>query len=452
MLDGLDPPLTLGDDEPPPPDEYFPAPIARMQRAVMCYLAHFDSDAAPLPEVEHGALGGHAVSGGVYEGRARVVLGPQDFSRIEPGDVLVARTTSPAYNVLLPLLGAVVTDRGGCLSHAAIVAREYRIPGVVGCGDATSSIRDGSIVRVDGERGTVRVLRHGDTLDAAASVPVNVAVRAPRPRPGGRCVALISADEVGRFGGKAAGLGASLREGLPVPDGLALDVAFTESVAAGDPEALARLGEALAALEGPFAVRSSAVGEDGGATSFAGQHLTVLGVRALEDAVDAVARVWASGRSEAALAYRRRMGVDGEPEVAVVLQRMVEPTAAGVLFTRNPMTAADERVIEATWGLGEAVVAGLVTPDHFRLLRSGEVLERRAGEKDVAIRRAPGGGTREEPVDPSDVHRLCLDDAHLVALSELAARCELVFGGPQDLEWARIGDRLVLLQSRAVTT
>jgi pyruvate,water dikinase len=97
-------------------------------------------------------------SGGKCVGTARVVLTPTDFSKVSAGDVLVARITTPAYNVLLPLLGAVVTDRGGVLSHAAIVSREYGIPGVVGARDATTRIPDGARVEVDGDAGTVRVL------------------------------------------------------------------------------------------------------------------------------------------------------------------------------------------------------------------------------------------------------------------------------------------------------
>jgi pyruvate,water dikinase len=94
----------------------------------------------------------------VYEGTARLVLGPADFGRIEPGDVLVTRATSASFNVILPLLGAIVTDRGGALSHAAIVAREYGIPAVVGCRDATSRIPDAARVRVCGDDGAVAVL------------------------------------------------------------------------------------------------------------------------------------------------------------------------------------------------------------------------------------------------------------------------------------------------------
>ncbi|MGK4008649.1 PEP/pyruvate-binding domain-containing protein [Sorangium sp. So ce1036] len=253
------------------------------------------------------------------------------------------------------------------------------------------------------------------------------------------------------FGGKAAQLGRALREGLPVPPGVALSAGFVERVVAGEGAAVDRLVEAFRALDGPAAVRSSGVGEDGASASFAGQHATELNVRGRDGLLQAVRRVHASARTEAALAYRRRLGLPPEPRMGIVVQRLVHADCAGVLFTRNPATGADERVIEATWGLGEAVVAGLVTPDSYRMARGGRVLERRPGDKDVAIVWAEEGGTREVAVEPERAAALCLDDARLAALEALAAACEAAFGGTQDLEWAFAGDRLVLLQRRAIT-
>lgn len=151
-----DAPATLGPDPaPPPPTEWLPEPAARGMRAMEKILGHM------LEPGEHASddetVRGLGASAGSYEGPARIVSGPDDFDRIEEGDVLVAETTSPAFNVVLPLLGGVVTDNGGVLSHAAIVAREYGIPGVVGCTDATDRLQDGVVVTVDGKDGTVRV-------------------------------------------------------------------------------------------------------------------------------------------------------------------------------------------------------------------------------------------------------------------------------------------------------
>lgn len=137
--------------------------------------------------------------------------------------------------------------------------------------------------------------------------------------------------------------------------------------------------------------------------------------------------------------------------MGVVVQRLVHADCAGVLFTRHPTTGADERVIEATWGLGEAVVAGIVTPDHYRVARGGRVLEKTPGEKDCAIMWSEEGGTAEVPVPAHKVSMLCLDDMRLAALDALASACEKAFGGTQDLEWAFAADRLYLLQRRAIT-
>jgi EmrB/QacA subfamily drug resistance transporter len=209
--------------------------------------------------------------------------------------------------------------------------------------------------------------------------------------------------------------------------------------------------DAFYSLGSSVALRSSAIGEDSLEASFAGQHVTVLNVTSEEMLREAVQTIIESAHAESALAYRKKMGVEGPPRIAVVMQRMIEPDAAGVLFTRNPVTGAHERVIESAWGLGEAVVAGLVTPDRFRISPSGEILERTAGKKDLVIRFADGGGTIEQPVPPEEAARLSLDDAQLRALHELAERCESYFGAPQDMEWAVVGSEVFLLQSRPIT-
>jgi pyruvate,water dikinase len=135
----------------------------------------------------------------------------------------------------------------------------------------------------------------------------------------------------------------------------------------------------------------------------------------------------------------------------VVVQVLVGPESAGVMFTQNPVTGADERVIEASWGLGEAVVAGRVIPDHFRLARTGEVLERVPGYKSIRCRSLPEGGTVEEDVAPELVEQLCLNDGQLCELGALAERCEQVYGPARDIEWAIADGTLYLLQCRAVT-
>ena len=158
---------------------------------------------------------------------------------------------------------------------------------------------------------------------------------------------LVHALDAGQFGGKAASLARSLTAGLPVPPGFALGTTLVEALFDGHPEALTHLRVEFTNLAGPCAVRSSAIGEDSEDASFAGQHVTLLNVRREDHLVDAVLMVRESAHTESARAYRRTLGVDEAPRVGVVVQRMIEPDCAGVLFTKNPLNGSDERVIEA---------------------------------------------------------------------------------------------------------
>lgn len=267
-----------------------------------------------------------------------------------------------------------------------------------------------------------------------------------------KAVPFAKARETSLYGSKAVGLGDAARRGIAVPPGVALSGDLVEAVASGDEGAIEKVAKAIADLVPPFAVRSSAADEDGAAASFAGQHLTVLNVHSAADVPGAVRDVWWSANSDSAITYRQKVGLFNRPSVGVVVQTLLNPTAAGVMFTEHPVTGRDERLIEASWGLGEAVVAGLVVPDHFRLDRAGQVLERKAGRKRIAIRSLPSGGTFEDPVAPAQVSQLCLGDAELAGLSELALQCEKVFGPRRDIEWAFQDGTLYLLQCRAVTT
>jgi pyruvate, water dikinase len=263
-------------------------------------------------------------------------------------------------------------------------------------------------------------------------------------------VPLTHATDAAAFGGKASHLAAATAAGLPVPSGFALAWDATHSLAGDDAALAACATDLLARLRPPLAVRSSAIGEDSADASFAGQHRTELGLTDPARLAGAIRAVHASAFGESALAYRRRLGIDTPPRIGIVVQRLVPATCAGVLFTRNPVTGADERVIEAGWGLGEAVVAGLITPDYFRLARDGRLLEQRAGEKDIALR--PGaGGVQEEAVPAELVAVPCLDAQKLMALHALALRCEAAFGAAIDLEWAFDGATLFLLQHRPIT-
>jgi pyruvate,water dikinase len=209
---------------------------------------------------------------------------------------------------------------------------------------------------------------------------------------------------------------------------------------------------AAVAGRGPVAVRSSAVGEDSHDASFAGAHLTVLGSVGGDAVVRGVCEVHASAVHPGALAYRDRLAVDGAIHMGVVVQEMVDADVAGVLFTRNPLTGADEVVIEASWGLGEAVVSGLVTPDHIRASPDGRILERVLGEKDIAIRLRPDGVARETAVPTDLAGAPCLGDEQVQKLLDLVRACNEVYADTaHDIEFAFVGDTLYLLQRRPIT-
>ena len=189
-------------------------------------------------------------------------------------------------------------------------------------------------------------------------------------------VPLVKARATSIFGSKAVGLGDAMRDGLPVPPGVALSGPVVEAIAGEEERAIAKVAKAIRKLPVPLAVRSSAVDEDGKEASFAGQHLTLLNVPSADEVPSALREIWWSANSDSAITYRQRVGLFTRPSVGVVIQSLLDPDVAGVMFTQNPVTGAEECVIEASWGLGEAVVAGLVIPDTYRVDYSGEVLER----------------------------------------------------------------------------
>lgn len=267
-----------------------------------------------------------------------------------------------------------------------------------------------------------------------------------------KAVSLADAQDEQLFGGKAVSLGAAIRAGLPVPPGVALTAELVDAIAGGNSAAFEAVLQHAQLPSGRMAVRSSAVGEDSGDASFAGQHATVLNV-ARGTLGDAIRVVWESGRTASALAYRERKGITTPPQVGVVVQLLVEAMSAGVLFTRNPLSGDDERVIEAAWGLGEVVVSSRVTPDFYRLSPDGQLIEHRAGDKDVKIVHVDEGGTREIPVEDHLRRMPSLRHRHLQRLHALAERSQRVWGNGLDLEFAFTSDEtLYLLQSRPITT
>ena len=283
------------------------------------------------------------------------------------------------------------------------------------------------------------------------------------------------------FGGKSASLGELIAGEIPVPPGFAVSsAAYREAVReAGAAAGSASRGEApplpkalreeiaagysaLAAAaedeEPAVAVRSSALGEDAEGATFAGQHETYLWVNGADAVCESVRDCWASLFSDEAVSYRERMSAEGEmPAMGVTVQRMVDAEISGVMFTCNPVSGDPSTVaVDASWGLGLAVVGGEVTPDEYRVSKvTMEVLQRRIGPKQIEVIPDPGGsGTVHAEVAAERQRAACLDDGQLEALTKLARRVEGHFGGHQDIEWAieRGSGDLFLLQSRPVTT
>jgi phosphohistidine swiveling domain-containing protein len=205
----------------------------------------------------------------------------------------------------------------------------------------------------------------------------------------------------------------------------------------------------------PVSVRSSATAEDLPKASFAGQQETLLNVIGIQAVLAAVQQCFASLWTDRATQYRSSLGIAARlVRLAVVVQRMVEAEAAGVLFTANPLTGKrQEVVIDANPGLGEAVVSGATNPDHFVVqTTTGEIVERRLGDKQVIIQAAEGGGTERIEAGASRTGA-CLSDEQIRALAALGARVEALYGTPQDIEWAiDASGQVFLLQARPITT
>jgi pyruvate,water dikinase len=291
-------------------------------------------------------------------------------------------------------------------------------------------------------------------------------------------------------GGKGSSLARMTRSGLPVPPGFVIRASVLAELleesgdkervllllaAAGHdagPEGSARAIQSLVqALEPPppfardvraalarlttgagVAVRSSACAEDSETASFAGQQETYLNVSGPDEVLARIRDCWGSFFSERALFYRSRKGSLTDLGMAVVVQLQLAPDRSGVMFTMDPVgRRRDQMMIEAVWGLGEAVVSGRATPDHYMVGRDGAVKQARISVQEVAVRTGESGGVIQYTLTPEEGGARVLTDSELAELSKLGRQLEALFGRPQDVEWAYEGGRLYLLQSRPVT-
>jgi pyruvate,water dikinase len=304
----------------------------------------------------------------------------------------------------------------------------------------------------------------------------------------------LGSDDIDFVGGKGASLGEMTAAGLPVPPGFvvtagsyrefiestgideelfeAVDVDAEDSTALAEAEAHAKeliletempqemrqgILDAYADLddgEAFVAVRSSATAEDLPDASFAGQQETFLNITG-EDLIDRVKRCWASLFTQRAIYYRQEQGFAHDVvDIAVVVQKMVDAEKSGVMFTSHPSTGEPKIIIEAAWGLGEAVVSGSVSPDNYVVDReTGEVLDATIADKKTMMERdAETGTTIEREVEEERREAQVLDDDAIADLIEIGKRAEDHYESPQDVEWAIVDGEVYMLQSRPITT
>ena len=304
----------------------------------------------------------------------------------------------------------------------------------------------------------------------------------------------IDKTKIAVVGGKGANLGEiSKIEGLRVPDGFCISTEAFERIVrgtsainelldqlslleVGDREPISELsGEIHRRIEGiaipgdipdeitrhlsglgedsAYAVRSSATAEDLPTASFARQQDTYLNVIGKMAILEHVSKCWASLFTERAVTYRLQNGFDHRKvHMAVVVQKMIFPQAAGILFTADPVTS-NRKVssIDASFGLGEALVSGLVNADVYKV-RDGKVIDKKIASKKLAIDPLKDGGTKEQEIEPERQNRQVLKDEQMVQLEHLGRKIEAHFSHPQDIEWCLADDTFYIVQSRPITT
>ncbi|HTP56315.1 MAG TPA: phosphoenolpyruvate synthase [Thermoplasmata archaeon] len=307
----------------------------------------------------------------------------------------------------------------------------------------------------------------------------------------------VSDSDLPLVGGKAGKLGELVRHGLPVPpgivvttdayaafvDGTGLKELIPAALASIDPAVSATVEEAARRIRAAFettpfpdairaeiasayeafarhhavrfcAVRSSATAEDLEGASFAGLQETYLNVHGTDSVLESIKKCWGSLFTPRVLVYRQAKGFDhASVRLAVLIQKMVDASVSGILFTRDPNTGENHMIVEAGWGLGEAIVGGEVTPDHYVIDGvTQKIVHKQISEQKVRIVRAEGGGNRREDVPAADRSRQKLPDARLLKLVSLARLIESNYRRPMDVEWCGDADALYIVQARPVTT
>ncbi len=469
-------------------------------------IAKYSNELITLDAEDKNEIKGLVACKGYAKGEVRIVTCQEEMKGFKEGMILVAYETTPDIVIAMEKASAIVTDFGGMTSHAAIVSRELGIPCVIGTKIATRMFKDGDYVEVDADKGVVRKITKKEFKKWIKELERKEAGAEVSRIPSEQLELEIAPDLIAWFksvnmqdlplvGGKGANLGEMFGE-FPIPNGFCitvnayreflkqnkledkifpslkkLDIEKTEELdkeskrvrdlilGSEMPEAVKKeIVENYKKLKEKFvAVRSSATAEDLPTASFAGQQDTYLNVKGEEDLLDCVRKCWASLFTSRAIYYRViNKFLHEKVLICVVVQEMIDSVKAGVMFTVNPVTEdRNEQIIEGSFGLGEVVVSGQVTPDSYTVQKKPfEIKEVTVNEKSIAIvKDKEKGHSKKIELDNKKANSQCLTEDEIKALAELGIKIEKHYGKPQDIEWAVGPDKKVyILQSRPITT
>ena len=394
------------------------------------------------------SISGRSASQGYVRGTVRKISTSEKalqeaVSQMKKGEILVTGQTRPQLIIACRKAGAIVTDEGGIASHASVISRELGIPCIVGTKDGTKILHDGDIVEVDARqyKGVDRIIRSAElTIDTDLLNHVYI-----------KNLSAIALIDQMSIGGKAWGLGKLIQAGFPVPPGF---VITTAGVELGIEALTAAIMKALHALHcSLFAVRSSAVGEDSLQHSFAGQFDSFLNVEG-KNVPDVIQKCLNGLQNDRVASYCETRGIDiNSIKLAVIVQEMVPADLSGVCFTADPSQNDPHRIqISACYGLGEALVSGLVTPDEYVISEHDfEIEKREIAQQDFKLEFRAGQKSRTD-VHPSMRAMQKLNDDQLRLIATLCNDIKKTLGYEVEVEWCIYADRPYFLQARPITT
>lgn len=437
-------------------------------------------------------------------GKARVLKEASDAEKVKEGDILIANETTPDFVSAMGKAAAFVTDIGGITSHAAIISREMEKPCIIGTKIATKIFKDDDYVFVDADKGVVKKLTEKEYLEMKflvkeekeaehkehAIVKEEIGDIPRRPEN------ILWFKDIFKFdipivGGKGANLG-EMYERFPIPNGFCitvnayeqfleennlskrifpllknLDIEDTKKLDSTakniqqmiikgkmNNELQKEIRQHYKEINGYVAVRSSATAEDLPTASFAGQQATFLNTKGEEHVLKAVKECWASLFTSRAIYYRVVNAFDHELVlISVVVQEMIDSEKAGVMFTVNPVSKnADEMIIEGSFGLGEMVVSGQVTPDSYIVSKkSMKTIMKNIGDKKQAMIRKDGKN-KIIMLSEHESKKQVLSEHEINELAKYGKAIQEHYKHPQDIEWAVHKGKIYILQSRPITT